>query len=59
MLIFNIYLRPKVIKIVKGEGMPIHKIEENPIKNIGKPLERGDLKIKFEIEFPTNIPLDK
>merc|ERR1712167_177503 len=34
---------PETVKMVEGEGMPTH----------GNPFQRGNLVIKFKVEFPT------
>ncbi|EGR31575.1 hypothetical protein IMG5_106680 [Ichthyophthirius multifiliis] len=46
---------PKTYKLIKGEGMTIYNSDEFKVENFNKPLQRGDLYIKFEIEFPTKI----
>ncbi|KAI4337835.1 hypothetical protein L6164_016204 [Bauhinia variegata] len=38
---------PGYEKIITGQGMPISK----------NPLKRGNLKIKFQVEFPNNSPM--
>jgi DnaJ-class molecular chaperone with C-terminal Zn finger domain len=45
---------PKSVKKVPGEGMPIHNEKINA-KNFNKPLEKGDLYIKFDIVFPKTL----
>lgn len=35
--------------------MPVHNENEFKVENFGKPLEQGDLYIKFDIVFPTSI----
>lgn len=39
--------------------MPIYNRDQFKVEHFGKPLERGDLFIKFDIEFPKFIPEDR
>eukprot|EP00854_Cymbomonas_tetramitiformis_P013963 gene13963-16505_t len=42
-------IKPDFVKIIPGEGMPSHK----------DPMQKGDLKIKFNIIFPSDISTQK
>ena len=37
------------MKIIPGEGMPIHNPDEISIDNFNKPPEKGDLHLRFDI----------
>jgi DnaJ family protein B protein 4 len=43
---FDEIIKPKTVKIIPNEGMPISKM----------PNKRGNLRILFDVDFPTNIP---
>ena len=47
-------ISPDSVKIVKNEGMPIID-EEKPIESIVLDNKKGDLYIKFDIQFPDYI----
>ena len=47
-------ISPDTCKVVKGEGMPIIN-EEYPIESIALDNKKGDLFIKFDIQFPDYI----
>ena len=47
-------ISPDTVKIVKNEGMPIID-EKNPIESITLDNKKGDLFIKFDIQFPDYI----
>lgn len=51
-------ITPKYVKKVEGEGMPI-PLDESKAENYNKPLQRGDLYIKFDIQFPTSLTEDQ
>jgi hypothetical protein len=38
--------------VVQGEGMPINNDHNLEAKTINSKRKRGDLKIKFDIQFP-------
>lgn len=40
---------PKYVKVLVGEGMPLSK----------SPTSKGDLKIKFDIRFPTELSVEQ
>ena len=46
------------MKRVEGEGMPI-PLDETKAENYTKALQRGDLYIKFDIQFPTSLTEDQ
>ena len=46
---FNSVISPTYEEVVKGEGMPIPK----------EPTRRGNLRIKFDIKFPTRLTSDQ
>ena len=46
------------MKIIPGEGMPIYNPDELSVDNFNKPFEKGDLYLKFDIEFPMTISAD-
>jgi len=46
-------INPKTVKVVKAEGMPIQSDEK--IENFNKPHQKGDLYIKFDITFPSQL----
>ena len=47
------------MKIIQGEGMPIYNPDELSIDNFNKPPEKGDLFLKFDIEFPKTLSAEK
>ena len=47
-------ISPDTVKVVKNEGMPIID-EERPIESITIDCKKGDLYIKFDIQFPDYI----
>ena len=47
-------ISPDTIKIIKNEGMPIID-EEKPIESVTLENKKGDLYIKFDIQFPDYI----
>ena len=47
-------ISPDTVKVVKNEGMPILD-EEKPIESIALDNKKGDLFIKFDIQFPDYI----
>ena len=47
-------ISPDTVKVVKNEGMPIIE-QENPIESITLDNKKGDLYIKFDIQFPDYI----
>jgi DnaJ family protein B protein 13 len=51
-------ITPKYIKKVTGEGMPIHN-EKIDSKTFNKKLDKGDLFIKFDIDFPKSLSEDQ
>lgn len=53
------YNRPKYVKFVKGEGMPIYNNKEFTAEGYNKPNQRGDLYIKFDIVFPKQLSEDQ
>lgn len=50
-------ISPQSVKIVRGEGMPVHKENaDSEVQVLGlERMEKGDLYIRFEIEFPTEL----
>ena len=51
-------ISPQTVKMVKGEGMPIYN-KEDPLNHLLFKEKRGDLYIKFEIQFPKFIDPEK
>lgn len=51
-------ISPKYVKKVEGEGMPIAR-DDTKAENFNKTLNRGDLYIKFDIQFPTSLSEDQ
>ena len=49
-------IAPQTIKVVKNEGMPIYQKETN-VRDMR--IKKGDLYIKFDIEFPEYINPEK
>ena len=49
-------IAPQTIKVVKNEGMPIYQKETN-VRDMR--IKKGDLYIKFDIEFPEYIKTEK
>lgn len=50
-------ITPQTEKIIKGKGMPI--FNNDPLGPIKRNFERGNLIIKFDIEFPDTLSEDK
>mmetsp|Transcript_8648 Transcript_8648/g.14648 ORF Transcript_8648/g.14648 Transcript_8648/m.14648 type:complete len:93 (-) Transcript_8648:43-321(-) len=46
-------ISPDYFKVIKGKGMPI--LNDDPLGAIKKSYEKGNLVIKFDIQFPTNM----
>jgi len=46
-------ITPDTFKIIEGKGMPI--VNDNPLGPIMKDFGRGNLILKFDIQFPTNL----
>lgn len=51
-------ISPQTVKMVKGEGMPTYN-KEDPLNHLLFKEKRGDLYIKFEIQFPKFIDPEK
>ena len=51
-------ISPKTVKVVKGEGMPFCDMD-NYVDNYVWDGKKGDLFIKFDIEFPEYIEPEK
>lgn len=51
-------ISPQTVKVVKGEGMPIHN-KTDLVQNILYKEKRGDLFIKFDISFPKFLDPEK
>jgi len=51
-------ISPKYVRKVPNEGMPIPYAKVDAT-NFSKPLQKGDLYIRFEIEFPKSITEDQ
>ena len=49
-------ISPQTVKIVKGEGMPVYR-KDTDIRDLN--VKKGDLFIKFDIEFPEYIEPEK
>jgi DnaJ-class molecular chaperone len=47
---------PSTEKVIKGKGMPIEN--NDPLGPIKKTYRRGDLIVKFDIQFPTQLSDD-
>ncbi len=47
--------RPKTIKEIIGEGMPEFQLNEFKVENFGNPVKKGNMYIKFDIQFPKNL----
>mmetsp|Transcript_3911 Transcript_3911/g.3328 ORF Transcript_3911/g.3328 Transcript_3911/m.3328 type:complete len:128 (-) Transcript_3911:157-540(-) len=47
-------ITPNYVKKISNEGMPKQNVEIDA-KNFNKPLPKGDLYIKFNIEFPVSL----
>ncbi|EAR85350.2 DnaJ (Hsp40) family B protein (macronuclear) [Tetrahymena thermophila SB210] len=52
-------ISPSYVKKVNGEGMPIYNPQEYKVEYFGQPPNKGDLYIKFDIQFPAQIDDDK
>jgi len=46
-------IQPNTVKIVKGKGMPIHN--DDPLSPVMMNHSRGDLIVKFDIQFPKKV----
>lgn len=46
---FDEIISPQTRRVIAGKGMPIR----------GKAGQRGDLIVKFDIQFPEELPLEK
>ena len=55
-------ITPQTVKVLEGEGMPIPLGHDQDLLNMNiKPLgqlPRGDLYVKFDIHFPTEINIE-
>ena len=49
-------ISPQTVKVVKGEGMPLYK-NDTDVRDLS--VKKGDLFIKFDIEFPEYIEPEK
>ena len=50
-------ISPQSVKLVRGEGMPIHQDNAEPealIRDVAR-MDKGDLYLRFEIEFPKEL----
>ena len=47
-------VNPMTVKTIKGEGMTIYN--EDPLAELKGTAKKGDLFVKYEIEFPTCMP---
>jgi DnaJ family protein B protein 4 len=50
-------ISPQTVKLVRGEGMPIHKKFADPhilIRTLDQ-MEKGDLYIRFDLSFPQHL----
>lgn len=45
--------------MIPDEGMPIYNPEEFTVDNFNKPVEKGNLFVKFDIIFPIAISAEK
>ena len=54
-------MKPKTVKLIQGEGMPIHV--RNPVTTVidsdpedeHQPAKKGNLYIQFDIKFPSSL----
>ena len=50
-------INPDTYKVIKGKGMPI--LNNDPLGPIKRDYARGNLILKFDVQFPTNLNEDK
>lgn len=50
-------ITPQLIKIIPNKGMPI--FSKDPAYLLNPLSKRGNLKVKFDIEFPSNLSQDQ
>jgi len=50
-------ITPETVKILKGKGMPI--LNDDPLGPIKRDFGRGNLIVKFDIQFPENMDTKK
>uniref|UniRef100_A0A7S3MTD8 Chaperone DnaJ C-terminal domain-containing protein n=1 Tax=Strombidium inclinatum TaxID=197538 RepID=A0A7S3MTD8_9SPIT len=50
-------ITPETVKIIRGKGMPI--LNNDPLGPIKRDYGRGNLVVKFDIEFPQNMDSKK
>lgn len=50
-------INPDTFKVIKGKGMPIYN--SDPLGPIKRDYMKGNLILKFDVQFPTNLNEDK
>ena len=55
---FDEVVSPQTMKIVPGKGMPIEQ-HADPLAPLKKNYKKGNLVVKFDIQFPTGLTQEK
>jgi DnaJ-class molecular chaperone len=50
-------INPDTFKVIKGKGMPI--LNMDPLGPIKRDYGKGNLILKFDVQFPTNLNEEK
>ena len=50
-------ISPETVKVIQGKGMPIYTAD--PLGPIKRDFGRGNLIVRFDIEFPEHMDADK
>lgn len=58
-MVITLINSPQTIISVRGEGMPIYNKDEYLVENYNKPLNKGNLEVKFDIEFPKSLSVEQ
>ena len=50
-------ISPETFQVIQGKGMPI--LNNDPLSPIKHDYQRGNLIVKFDIQFPMDLSVDK
>ena len=54
-LAFDEIITPQTVREVEGEGMPVYEEGVKPSESYKVKVGRGDLFVRFNVEFPTEL----